>query len=203
MLQGFVKRIFSVYHKNMKRFRAMCKIILVCLSMMRLASVQAESMGPACAYTNPLPISTYFEHKKPKGKETFTTFFMTIYDVSLWMEKPHWDFTQKSAIRLEYKRDVSKEKIMHYSMGSMGYVVEDARKLAQYEKLLQPFINPVKEGDTFTFVYLPNQGIEFFFNDKSLGVCPDQGFAKAFMNIWLHPKAEYADVREVLLGIKE
>lgn len=187
----------------MKQFKIMYKAVFVCLTMMASALLQGESMGGAGDYSNPLPISTYFEHKKPKGKETFTTFFMTIYDISLWIEKSHWDFTQKSAIRLEYKRDVSKEKIMHYSMGSTAYVVADKKKLAQYEKLLEPFITDVKEGDTFTFVYLPNQGIEFFFNDKRLGLCSDEDFAKTFMNIWLHPNTEYPDVREVLLGIKE
>jgi hypothetical protein len=182
----------------------MCKvIILICLSIIGLGQLQAESLEPAISCGNPPSICGYFEHKKPKGKETFVTFFMTIYDIALWLEKANWDFDQKSAIRLEYKRDVSKEKIIHYSMGSMEYVVEDKNKLAHYEKLLEPFINAVKEGDSFTFVYLPKQGIEFFFNDKSLGVCPNQDFAKAFMNIWLHPKTEYPDVREALLGLKE
>jgi hypothetical protein len=186
----------------MKQFGTMYKIILVCLSVMVLAPLHAESMDPT-GVTNPPPISTYFENKKPKGKETFTTFFMTIYDIFLWTEQSNWDFNQKSAIRLEYKRDVSKEKLMHYSMGSMEYVIGHKNKLHKYEKLLNPFINEVKEGDTFTFVYLPNQGIEFFFNDKSLGICPDEGFAKTFMNIWLHPDTEYPDVRDALLGIKE
>ena len=90
---------------------------------------------------------------------------------------------------------------MHYSMGSMEYVVDSKKKLDQYRKLLDPFINDVKEGDSFTFVYLPNQGLEFFYNDKSLGICSNQGFAKAFMNIWLHPNTEYPDVRDTLLGL--
>ena len=182
------------------RQKIIYKIILfVCVSLMGL---HADSLEPA-SQGNPAPIRAYFQQQKPKGTETFTTFFMTIYDITLWTEQPNWDFNQKSAIRLDYRRDVSKEKIMHYSMGAMGYVVDDEGKLAQYKKLLQPFINDVKEGDSFTFVYLPGQGIEFFYNDKSLGICPAQGFAQAFMNIWLHPKTEYPDVREALLGVKE
>jgi hypothetical protein len=58
----------------------------------------------------------------------------------------------------------------------------------------------VQKGDSLLGIYKPNEGAEFWSNQKRLGVVSDPQFAKLFFGIWLHEATPAPAIRQAWLN---
>ena len=67
-------------------------------------------------------------------------------------------------------------------------------------KAMQALFPDVQKGDRITGVHKPEQGAEFWVNDRMVGLVNDPQFAQLFFGIWLSPQTSAPDVRKALLA---
>lgn len=70
---------------------------------------------------------------------------------------------------------------------------------ANIKAFISVFSEEIKEGDQFTFLSVPGQGITSFKNGKQLSVTGDDTFRKAVLGIWLGKNPTDEDLKEDML----
>ena len=78
------------------------------------------------------------------------------------------------------------------------YKLSDLEQKNYYNQLLKIFVD-VKPKDQIASVYQASGITSFYYNQKLIGKITDKHFSKIFLDIWLHPQAYYADMRNDLL----
>ncbi len=136
----------------------------------------------------------------------FTYFKLKVYDINLCNNQSQQVnyqnlYSQDFALVIQYNINIKGQKFAESSMEEIAryYKLNDAERKNYYDQLLKIFVD-VKPKDQIAAVYQASGVTTFYHNRKETGRIVDKNFSKIFLDIWLHPQAHYADMRDDLLG---
>ena len=183
------KRLMTVVSAPL--LRTLTAMVLVALAgLLMLSPVQAfESSLPGAVPTAPVRLRVW-------GFE--------VYDAKLWT-RPGFAPAQYAqhpfALELQYLRGLKGEAIARRSLDEMKRqgTINGAQGQAWLDAM-QGLFPDVQKGDRITGVHKPEQGAEFWVNDRLVGQVNDPQFAQLFFGIWLPPQTSVPDVRKALLA---
>jgi hypothetical protein len=137
---------------------------------------------------------------KPSDAQRLKIWGFEIYDARLWTRPefsvPHYS-TQNFGLELTYLRKFEGKDIAKRSIEEMKRVGKfNADQEAIWLKAMVDIFPPVDKGDQLLGVYKPNEGAEFWANQKRVGFIPDPLFAKLFFGIWLHEATSAPEIRQ-------
>ena len=135
------------------------------------------------------------------GEARYQFLFMDIYDATLFAPKSGWSFEKPFALKLEYLRNLSGERIADRSakeIRQLGFSNEV--KLADWHEQMINIFPDVKKGASLTGVYKPNAETVFYSQNKAIGTIKDPEFGKWFFGIWLSEQTSDNEFRKALLG---
>ncbi|MFZ5600942.1 MAG: chalcone isomerase family protein [Pseudomonadota bacterium] len=72
----------------------------------------------------------------------------------------------------------------------------------EIDAFLSTFKEPIKEGDVFEMVYVPNEGVKIFKNNELKNTVAGQEFKQALFGIWLSDKPAQKSLKDEMLGSK-
>lgn len=138
----------------------------------------------------------------PTPAVRMTVWGFDVYDAKLWARQgfsaaqyAQHDF----ALELSYLRGLKGSAIAQRSLDEMRRQASISDSQAQaWLQAMQALFPDVQKGDRITGVHLPDQGAEFWVNDKRAGRVSDPQFAKLFFGIWLSPQTSAPEVRQAL-----
>ena len=133
-----------------------------------------------------------------------TVWGFDVYDAKLWARQGFSaaQYAQHPfALELSYLRALKGPAIAQRSLDEMRRqaIISDGQGQA-WLQAMQTLFPDVQKGDRITGVHLPDQGAEFWVNDKRVGRVADQQFAKLFFGIWLSPQTSAPEVRQALMA---
>jgi hypothetical protein len=154
--------------------------------------------GPAPALEPHLPGAV------PTTAVRLTVWGFEVYDAKLWTRSgfaPGQYAQHPFALELQYLRELKGEAIARRSLDEMKRQgpINDLQAKA-WLKAMHSLFPDVQKGDRITGVHKPEQGAEFWVNDRLVGQVNDPQFAQLFFGIWLSPKTSVPDVRKALLA---
>jgi len=141
---------------------------------------------------------------RPSEPQRLKIWGFEIYDARLWTQ-PEFSIQQYSAqgfgLELTYLRkfegkDIAKRSIEE--MRRVGKFNSDQETL--WLKAMVDIFPAVDKGDKLLGVYKPNEGAEFWGNQKRLGLIADPVFAKLFFGIWLHEATSAPEIRKAWMS---
>jgi hypothetical protein len=141
---------------------------------------------------------------RPSEPQRLKIWGFEIYDARLW-SKPEFSVQQYTAqsfgLELTYLRKFDGKDIAKRSIEEMKRVGKfNADQEAQWLKAMSDIFPAVDRGDKLLGVFKLNEGAEFWFNQKRLGMISDPQFAKLFFGIWLHEATSAPDMRQAWMG---
>lgn len=141
------------------------------------------------------------------GMREATVFKVDVYVAGLYLEQKSSDGAaiigakQIKRLHLQFKRDVDKDDITDaWYEGLKKQAGKRYGTVRDRLRTINGWMEGVKEGETMTFTYLPDQGIEVAVKGKRKGVVPGDDFAQMFFSIWLGPNPPNKGLRDGLLG---
>jgi hypothetical protein len=123
-----------------------------------------------------------------------------VYDARLWT-KPGFSVQQYTAspfvLELSYLRSFEGPAIAKRSLDEMRKVgsMSAVQEKDWLKAMIEIFPN-VRKGDRLVGIYRPNEGAEFWFQQRRLGTVSDPQFAKLFFGIWLHEATSAPAIRQ-------
>jgi len=136
-----------------------------------------------------------------KGEGTYKYFWMSIYDARLFSAEEHWSYQKPFALSLTYHRNLKGKAIAQRSIKEIrGQGFDDENKLQSWYQHLVEIFPDVEDGSTLTGLFLPNQGVHFYYQDQSIGMIQEELFAYHFFGIWLSEQTSAPSLRQALLG---
>jgi len=135
------------------------------------------------------------------GESDLRYFGLKVYRAELWCEKAQFSYNQKFALHLTYNMNFSKEDLAQRSIEEIEriHVLQDLEKENYYQQLLKIFAN-VKKGDQKVALFLPQRGLEMYYNNQLIGKISDPKLARLFVDIWLDERGSFPKVTKKLLG---
>jgi len=135
----------------------------------------------------------------------------SLYRARLWAPPQGYDSSQPYALELVYARAIGRERIVSVSMEEITRIYGDLppAQAEQWRARLAATLVDVHEGDRLIGLYLPGQGLRFYFapvadpgpsDERLLGQIDDEALARAFFGIWLDPQTRAPQLRARLLG---
>jgi hypothetical protein len=152
----------------------------------------------AQAFESPVPGA------EPTAPVRMTVWGFDVYDATLWARPgfaPAQYVRHPFALELQYLRGLKGEAIAQRSLDEMkrqGPI--NARQSQAWLNAMQGLIPDVQKGDRITGVHKPEQGAEFWVNERLVGQVNDPQFAQMFFGIWLSPQTSAPEVRKALLA---
>lgn len=148
-----------------------------------------EAAGPGAVSTGPVRM---------------TVWGFDVYDAKLWTRtgfSPAPYVRHPFALELAYLRGLKGAAIAQRSLDEMKRQgpISDNQGLA-WLQAMQALFPDVQQGDRITGVNKPDQGAEFWLNDRRIGQVNDPLFAQLFFGIWLSPHTSAPEVRKALLA---
>jgi hypothetical protein len=141
---------------------------------------------------------------RPSEPQRLKIWGFEIYDARLWTKAAFSvpQFTSQSfGLEITYLRKVEGKDIAKSSIDEMkriGQISPEQQKA--WLKAMSDTFPSVGNGDKLLGVYKPNEGAEFWINQKPLGVISDPQFAKLFFGIWLHEATSVPAIRRGWMG---
>ncbi|MFM8824215.1 MAG: chalcone isomerase family protein [Limnohabitans sp.] len=141
---------------------------------------------------------------KPSSTQRYQFWGFEIYDARLWTS-PGFSVQQYTAspfvLELSYLRNFEGAAIAKRSMDEMRKLggITSAQEKAWLQAMTDIFPN-VRAGDRLMGFYKPNEGAEFWFQQKRLGAIGDPQFAKLFFGIWLHEATPAPAIRQAWIN---
>lgn len=141
---------------------------------------------------------------EPTAPVRMTVWGFDVYDAKLWARPgfaPAQYVRHPFALELQYLRGLKGEAIAQRSLDEMkrqGPI--NALQSQAWLKAMQALFPDVQKGDRITGVHKPEQGAEFWVNERLLGQVNDPQFAQLFFGIWLSPQSSAPEVRKALLA---
>jgi hypothetical protein len=141
---------------------------------------------------------------RPSEPQRLKIWGFDIYDARLWTKAAFSvpQFTSQSfGLEITYLRKVEGKDIAKSSIDEMkriGQISPEQQKA--WLKAMSDTFPSVGNGDKLLGVYKPNEGAEFWINQKPLGVISDPQFAKLFFGIWLHEATSVPAIRRGWMG---
>ncbi len=137
---------------------------------------------------------------KPSSTQRYQVWGFEVYDARLWTQ-PGFSVQQYTAhpfaLELSYLRSFEGLAIAKRSLDEMHKVGNiSERQEKDWLKAMSEIFPNVRKGDRLVGVYKPNEGAEFWFQQRRLGVVMDPQFAKLFFGIWLHEATSAPAIRQ-------
>jgi hypothetical protein len=141
---------------------------------------------------------------RPSEAQRLKIWGFEIYDARLWT-RPEFSVlqysTQSFGLELTYLRKFEGKEIARRSIEEMKRIGKfNAEQEAQWLKAMTEIFPTVDKGDKLLGVYKPNEGAEFWTNQKRVGLIPDPQFAKLFFGIWLHEATSAPELRQAWMN---
>lgn len=141
---------------------------------------------------------------QPSPPQRLKIWGFEIYDALLW-SRPGFSVQQYTAqgfgLELVYLRKFDGKDIAARSIEEMKKIgtFSPDQERTWLKAMIDIFPN-VQKGDSLLGIYKPNEGAEFWSNQKRLGVVSDPQFAKLFFGIWLHEATPAPAIRQAWLN---
>ncbi|PUE34596.1 chalcone isomerase family protein [Limnohabitans sp. Hippo4] len=141
---------------------------------------------------------------KPSSTQRYQFWGFEIYDARLWTS-PGFSVQQYTAspfvLELSYLRNFEGAAIAKRSMDEMRKLGSiNAAQEKEWLKAMTDIFPNVRPGDRLMGFYKPNEGAEFWFQQKRLGAITDPQFAKLFFGIWLHEATSAPAIRQAWIN---
>ncbi|MDX1696179.1 MAG: chalcone isomerase family protein [Ketobacteraceae bacterium] len=136
-------------------------------------------------------------------------FFFDLYVGSLYLKEKQKDASaiisddELMALRLNIISDmITSEKMTNATLeGFENATGGDMAPLQdQINEFLATFKEEIKKGDTFEMVYVPEEGVKIFKNNKHAKTISGLEFKKALFGIWFSDKPAQKSLKEGMLG---
>ena len=135
------------------------------------------------------------------GEGTLKVFFMEIYDLRLIADSPTFSWQNKFKLDFIYTRDLKKESVIKSSIKELRRQSSVSESdIESWQGYLEQSIKPVQEGTHATVLWDPEGHITFHYENSDPTTIEDEGFARAFLNIWLGEETSQPKLRSELLG---
>ncbi len=158
-----------------------------------LAQVQAAEISPA--------ISQNLAPSYLIGDSDLNFYGLKVYHIALWSVEKKFSYDKKFAVQIRYNMNFSKEKLAQRSINEIERIhVLSSQEKEDYLIALKKIFSSVKKGDEKVALFIPNQGVEMFYNGKLSGKISDQKLARLFVDIWLDERGSYPKVTQKILG---
>ena len=72
----------------------------------------------------------------------------------------------------------------------------------QIDSFMETFKEPIKKGDVFEMVYVPNTGVQIYKNGTLKNTIAGEAFKEALFGIWLSDKPAQESLKKEMLGKK-
>lgn len=157
------------------------------------AQIQAAEISPA--------ISQNLNQSYLIGDSDLNFFGLKVYHIALWSVEKNFSYDKKFAVQIRYNMNFSKEDLAKRSIDEIERLhVLSAQDKENYLIALKKIFSSVKKGDEKVALFVPNQGVEMFYNGKLNGKISDQKLARLFVDIWLDERGSYPKVTRKILG---
>jgi hypothetical protein len=137
---------------------------------------------------------------RPSDAQRLKIWGFEIYDARLWTRAEfsvQQYSTQNFGLELTYLRKFEGKDIAKRSIEEMKRVGKfNADQESLWLKAMSDIFPTVNKGDQLLGIYKPNEGAEFWANQKRVGFIPDPLFAKLFFGIWLNEATSAPEIRQ-------
>ncbi len=104
-------------------------------------------------------------------------------------------------LELKFVRNVNKHTVIEaWDEGFEKNAGDSMPKIKDDIKKLKGWMSGVGSGESFSFAYIPGQGLEVKVKGKTKGVIPGEDFARVFFAIWIGDHPVSAKLKSGLLG---
>ena len=135
------------------------------------------------------------------GEGTLKVFFMEIYDLRLIADSSTFSWQNKFKLDFIYTRDLKKDSVIESSIKELRRQSSVSESdIESWQGYLEQSIKPVQEGTHATVLWNPEGHITFHYENYEPTTIKDEGFAQAFLNIWLGEETSQPKLRDELLG---
>jgi len=154
------------------------------------------------AQASPKTVAPYVPDADLVGEYHFTFLFWDIYDASFYAPNGRYAKDQSFALRLDYLRHLTGEKIAERTimeMRNQGFA--DEEKLSLWQQSMIDLLPDVEKGDSIIGIRDDRDRAIFYLNGSRLGLVDDPAFSRAFFDIWLSEKTSQPQMRQKLLNL--
>ena len=135
------------------------------------------------------------------GEGTLKVFFMEIYDLRLIADSPTFSWQNKFKLDFIYTRDLKKDSVIKSSIKELRRQSSISESdIESWQGYLEQSIKPVQQGTHATVLWNPEGHITFHYENSDPITIEDEGFARAFLNIWLGEETSQPKLRSEILG---
>ena len=184
----------------------MRKLSLIAAALAFSANAMALEVGGVDV---PETLKTDTQELALNGAGVRDKFFMDLYVGSLYLTKKQSDAASiisdddVMALRLNIISDlITGEKMTEatlegFQKATSGDTVAIQAKIDEFMKTFQ---EEIKKGDSFDMVYVPNEGVKVYKNEKYAKTISGLAFKKALFGIWLSKEPVQKSLKEEMLG---
>lgn len=128
---------------------------------------------------------------------------LNVYNIKLWSQNKNFSYNDKFAIEINYKMNFSRENLVKRSIEEIKRIqnITDENQLTVYHWEFMKIFLDVKKGDCKVLVFIPQKGVELFYNHKSVGKITEPKLARYFVDIWLSKNSSYPKMTKTILGV--
>jgi hypothetical protein len=135
------------------------------------------------------------------GEGTLKVFFMEIYDLRLIADSPTFSWQNKFKLDFIYTRDLKKDSVIKSSIKELRRQSSVSESdIESWQGYLEQSIKSVQQGTHATVLWNPEGHVTFHYENGDPTTIEDEGFARAFLNIWLGEETSQPKLRSEILG---
>ena len=142
-----------------------------------------------------------FQSPKLIGEGTLKVLMWEVYDLRLYTDGTTFSWQDKFMLEFNYSRELKKESVIDASLKEFKLQPNVTDKdIKAWEVFLVQVIQPVQKGTKANVFWDPEGKIIFHYEDSQPLTIKNEGFARAFLNIWLGDKTSRPKLRSQLLN---
>jgi hypothetical protein len=112
------------------------------------------------------------------------------------------DLAAEKRIVMRFSRSLSKQQLARAWKAALRANVRDPKPHEAQIERLSSWMVDVEEGDTLTFTWFPEKGLEVRVGDRKVGTIEDGNFGPVFFQLFLGPKPPDENLKRALLDGK-
>jgi len=171
--------------------------MIIALSVLIFSVSFAHAIQPQASKE----VLRYIEKPVLSGKGLLSFFLFDVYDIALWVEQKPWNYEQQFALSIHYKRNITRQEFIDTSIDELKNYYPFSKEVEKrYRDVLSNIMPSVSVNDRISAIYTKEKTLAFYKNGSHIGTIENKEFARMYVQIWLHPKVRYRDLRNALLG---